>query len=118
MDYLPPRWEPALNILFASSEVSPFAKTGGLADVCGALPIELSRLGHDVAVVMPAYRQVASSGQRIEPLHVKFDVPIGNKIARGRLLKGVLPGSSVPIFFVENGDYFDRPELYRAKGED
>jgi len=45
-----------LNILFASSEVAPFAKTGGLADVCGALPVELTRLGHNVAVVMPLRR--------------------------------------------------------------
>ena len=107
-----------MNILFASSEVAPFAKTGGLADVCGALPIELARLGHNVAVVMPAYRHVQESGQPIEPLHVKFDVPIGNKIVRGRLLKSSLPGSNVPVYFVENNDYFDRPELYRVKGED
>ncbi|MEX2173408.1 MAG: glycogen synthase GlgA [Pirellulaceae bacterium] len=107
-----------MNIVFASSEVVPFAKTGGLADVCGALPIELARLGHNVAVMMPAYRQVKQSGLAIEPLGVKFDIPIGNKIVRGRLLRGVLPGSDVPIFFVEQDDYFDRPELYRQRGED
>lgn len=107
-----------MNIVFVSSEVAPFAKTGGLADVCGALPIELARLGHNVAVIMPAYRQVHESGVPIEPLPVKFDVPIGNKIVRGRLLRGMLPGSSVPIFFVENNDYYDRLELYRVKGED
>lgn len=107
-----------MNIVFASSEVAPFAKTGGLADVCGSLPAELHRLGHNVAVVMPAYRQVKNSGLPIEPLGVKFDIPIGNKIVRGRLLRGQLPGSDVPVFFVEQDDYFDRPELYRAKGED
>ena len=107
-----------MNIVFATSEVTPFAKTGGLADVCGALPIDLHRAGHNVAVLMPAYRQVKASGLPIEPLGVKFDVPIGNRIVRGRLLRGVLPGSDVPIFFVEQDDYFDRPELYRQKGED
>jgi starch synthase len=107
-----------LNIVFASSEIAPFAKTGGLADVCGSLPVELHRLGHNVAAIMPAYRQVKSSGQPIEPLGVKFDIPIGNKIVRGRLLRGQLPGSDVPVFFVEQDDYFDRPELYRSKGED
>jgi starch synthase len=110
--------EPPLNIVFASSEVAPFAKTGGLADVCGALPIDLHLAGNNVAVIMPAYRQVKSSGLPIEPLGVKFDIPIGNKIVRGRVLRGVLPGSDVPIFFVEQDDYFDRPELYRQKGED
>ena len=107
-----------MNIVFASSEIAPFAKTGGLADVCGSLPVELHRLGHNVAAIMPAYRQVKSSGQPIEPLGVKFDIPIGNKIVRGRLLRGQLPGSDVPVFFVEQDDYFDRPELYRSKGED
>ena len=90
-----------MNIVFASSEVAPFAKTGGLADVCGSLPAELHRQGHNVAVVTPAYRQVKSSGLPIEPLGVKFDIPIGNKIVRGRLLRGQLPGSDVPVFFVE-----------------
>jgi starch synthase len=107
-----------LNIVFASSEVAPFAKTGGLADVCGALPLELHRAGNNVAVVMPAYRQVKNAGLPLEALGVKFDIPIGNKIVRGRLLRGTLPGSDVPIFFVEQDDYYDRPELYRAKGED
>jgi starch synthase len=107
-----------LNIVFASSEVAPFAKTGGLADVCGALPVDLHRAGHNVAVITPAYRQAKASGQPMEPLGVKFDIPIGNKIVRGRLLRGTLPGSDVPVFFVEQDDYYDRSELYRYKGED
>ena len=76
-----------MNILFASSEVAPFAKTGGLADVCGALPVELTRLGHNVAVIMPLYRQVKNSGFPMEALNLKFDIPMGNKIVRGRLLR-------------------------------
>ncbi len=107
-----------MNIVFASSEVAPFAKTGGLADVCGSLPVDLQLAGHNVAVIAPAYRQVKECGLPIEPLGMKFDIPIGNKIVRGRLLRGVLPGSDVPIFFVEQDEYFDRPELYRQKGED
>jgi starch synthase len=107
-----------VNIVFASSEVAPFSKTGGLADVCGTLPLELHRDGHNVAVMSPAYRQVKASGQPLEPLGVKFDIPIGNKIVRGRLLRSVLPGSDVPVFFVEQDEYYDRPELYRYKGED
>jgi starch synthase len=107
-----------LNIVFATSEVAPFAKTGGLADVCGALPIDLAQAGHHTAVIAPAYRQVKSSGQQLEPLGVKFDIPIGNKIVRGRLLRSKLPGSEVPVYFVEQDDYFDRTELYRYRGED
>jgi starch synthase len=111
-------WDIALNILLASSEVVPFAKTGGLADVCGALPIELARLEHQVAVILPAYRSARRGGQPLEPTNVKFDIPIGSKIVRGQLLKSTLPDSDVPVYLVEQDDYYDRPELYRAKGED
>ena len=45
-----------MNILLAASEVVPYAKTGGLADVAGALPKALARLGHKVSVVMPRYK--------------------------------------------------------------
>jgi starch synthase len=47
-----------MKILFASSEVFPFAKTGGLADVAGALPLALKEMGHDVRVVMPKYKSI------------------------------------------------------------
>ena len=56
-----------LNILMVASEAIPFAKTGGLADVCGALPIELSRLGHKVTLMIPAYRQARGCGQPLYP---------------------------------------------------
>ncbi len=102
----------------ATSEAAPFAKTGGLADVCGALPIELAKLGHEVSVIMPAYRHVHRSGQPLEPTGIKFDVPIGNRIITGRLLRSQLPNSRVPVYLVDLPDYFDRPELYRERGED
>ncbi len=101
-----------------SSEVVPFAKTGGLADVCGALPIELARMDQQVTVMLPAYRAARQCGQTIEPTNIKFDVPIGSKIVRGQLLKSTLPDSNVPVYLIEQDDYFDRPELYRSKGED
>ncbi len=107
-----------LNIVVASSEVAPFAKTGGLADVCGALPVALSRLGHSVSVIMPAYRRIWQSGQQIETTGVHFTIQIGSKIVPGRLLRGCLPNSDVPIYFVEQTDYFDRPELYGEDGRD
>lgn len=107
-----------MNILLASSEVVPFAKTGGLADVCGTLPIELTKLGHHVTVVMPAYRIAKQCGQPISDTGVSLDIPIGNHIVEGRLLRSHLPGSDVPVLLVDQPHYFDRDELYREQGRD
>jgi starch synthase len=102
----------------ATSEAVPFAKTGGLADVCGALPIELNRLGHQVAVIMPAYRQTRYCGQPIEPLGVDFIVPIGSKMVTGHLLRSTMPGGKVPVYLVQQDQYYDRDELYNVDGKD
>lgn len=107
-----------MNVLFASSEVYPFAKTGGLADVGGALPIALQGMVDNVTVILPAFRHIYKSGLPIEELPIYFDVPVGGQIASGQLLKSYLPNSDVPIYFVKNDEYFDRPELYREAGTD
>ncbi len=107
-----------MNILLATSEAVPFAKTGGLADVSGALPIELARLGHQVAVIMPAYRQTQFCGQKIERLGLDFIVPIGSKMVSGHLSRSIMPGSKVPVYLVHQDQYFDRDQLYGSDGKD
>ncbi len=107
-----------MNIVFASSEIVPFAKTGGLADVGGALPNELARLGHKPVVFLPAYRQAMQCGQPIEPTDISFSVPVGSKVVPGRLLRSHLPDGDVPVYLVEQNEYFGRDELYRVNGED
>jgi starch synthase len=102
----------------ATSEAVPFAKTGGLADVCGALPVELEKLGHEVTLILPAYRQTRDSGLPLEETGIEFDVTIGSKVVLGRLLKSHLPHSSVPVYLVEQDQYFDRPGLYQEEGHD
>jgi starch synthase len=62
----------SLDVLMVTSEARPFAKTGGLADVCGALPLALGRLGHRVTIVLPNYRGTATDGAAGEPAHVPF----------------------------------------------
>lgn len=103
-----------MKILLATSEAVPFAKTGGLADVCGALPVELKRLGHEPAVILPAYRQTRYCGQPIEPLGISFIVPIGSKTVTGHLLRSALPGSDVPVYLVQQDQYYDRERLYQS----
>lgn len=107
-----------MKILLATSEAAPFAKTGGLADVCGALPLELERLGHQPAVIMPAYRTTMGCGAPIESLDIEFIVQIGSKTAPGHLLRSRLPNSDVPVYLVRQDEYFDRDELYRQDGQD
>ena len=107
-----------MNILFTTSEAVPFAKTGGLADVCGSLPVELARQGQLPVVIMPAYRQVFACGQPIVPTGVDYTIPIGTKQVRGSFWQSKLPDSDVPVYFVRQDDYFDRPQLYTENGGD
>jgi starch synthase len=107
-----------MNILFATAEAAPFSKTGGLGDVCGALPRELAKLGHRVSIVLPAFRQAFDAGVEIESTGVEFEIPIGQKLVPGRLLRSRLPDSDVDVYLVHKPEYFDRPQLYREHGED
>ena len=107
-----------MKILFAATEAVPFCKTGGLGDVCGALPAELAALGHDVALVIPGFRRALESGQPIEPTNEHFSIEIGGRDVAGRFLKSYLPESNVPVYLVEQQHYYNRPELYRQGGAD
>ena len=103
----------ALKILFVTPEVEPFIKVGGLADMVGALPKELAKLGHDVRIVCPAYGSVKQTGAwraRAEPL----GVDVGTVTQWARTWETVLPGSAVPVYFLENNDFFSRPEVYTS----
>lgn len=107
-----------MKILFATTEAVPFCKTGGLGDVCGSLPRELANLGHEVVLIMPAFRQSRNAGVPIEPTGISFEIPMGGKLVTGSLLRSTLPNSEVPVYLVEQNDYFDRAELYWENGED
>jgi starch synthase len=107
-----------VNVIFATSEVAPFSKTGGLADVSGSLPGALARLGHQVTVVTPAYRQVKQLGLPTETLDIELEISISSKVVTGRLLRCQLPDSGVSVILVEQDDYFDRDQLYQKDGQD
>jgi starch synthase len=101
-----------MKILLASSEVVPFSKTGGLADVCGALPGAVQPLGHEVVVFTPAYHGCYDQGVAIEPTGIELEIPIADRIVSGTLAKTHLPGNDVTVYLVEQADYFDRQGIY------
>ena len=100
-----------MRVLQVASEATPFAKTGGLADVMGGLPRALAHLGCDVTLVLPAYREVFAKGLPLEETGLAFDVPVGTRLLPARILRCRLPESRVEVLLVANDDCFDRPEL-------
>ncbi len=93
-----------LKILFASSEVYPFSKTGGLADVSAGLPIALRRLGHDVRIITPAYKFTL---EKTRSLNMRLRK---HEFSGFRLLRGSIPKAKTPVYFL------DIPELYYRNG--
>jgi starch synthase len=102
------RRDRAIRILLTASEVVGFAKTGGLADVAGALPPALAHRGHDVAVVMPLYQCARKGAVPVEQTSLRFRVPVGDRGYEGRIWQSHLPDSDVPVYLIEQPDFFDR----------
>jgi starch synthase len=103
-------------VLYLSAEVVPFAKTGGLGDVGGSLPKALAALGHDVRVVMPAYRSIETdfyAGRGgLTALPGGLLVPVRGVGVPAGVFEGRLPGSDVPIYFIAQRELYDRDSLY------
>lgn len=104
-----------LRILLAASEVVGFAKTGGLADVAGTLPAALARRGHSCAVILPLYHACRSAAD-LEPTAHVFSVPIGGQPVAGRLWRSHLPQTDVPVWLVENAEYYERDDAAAGRG--
>jgi len=106
-----------------SSEVVPFAKTGGLADVVGALATEFARLGHDVCVLLPAYRQVDALGYQVVD-YARLAVPTAQGLVEARIQERTGPHSHVTgsgrlrVLTVRHDPFFSRSGLYQEAGHD
>ena len=107
----------SLKILLAASEGHPFSKTGGLADVMGALPMALHEKNHDVRVILPKYRCVTDCKKAIEPIDIEFNIPLGSDSHKSRLAKSYL-AEKVPVYLVGNDFFFNREGIYGNQGTD
>jgi starch synthase len=106
-----------LSVWFLAPEVAPFAKTGGLADVAGALPGALKNLDVDVRVAVPLYRMVKEGDFPMQRFFSGLEVPLGNETLKCDILEtGTDQG--VPVYLFDRGDLFDRSGLYgTAQGD-
>jgi starch synthase len=108
--------EERLRVLFVTSEVTPFARTGGLGDMTAALSQVLAALGHDARLVMPLYQTVRDSGFPLTEVVTDLSVPLVTGRRTARVWQGAFPGqegpTGVPVYFIEQDDYFARPGLY------
>lgn len=106
-----------LNILLAASEVVPFAKSGGLADVTGALPKALRELGHDIRIVMPRYYIVDIQKYKLKLLEGALGIDMGIMGEMwAAVYEGRLPNSDLPIYFIDHEQFFGRKGLYDEDG--
>src|SRR5438067_2767058 len=106
-----------MKILLASSEVHPYSKTGGLADMVGALAKSLARAGHRVGVVTPLYAGIHERFSELKLLGLPLDFPLANKRVHGEVWE-LQRGEGFSIYFVDQPVFYQRPGLYQSDGVD
>ena len=101
-----------MHVVMAAAEAIPFAKTGGLADVCGTLPLKLAEQGHRCSIFIPAYKRALECGLPMVDTHISFVVDMVGRPMAARILKTTLGNGSVDVYLVDQPLYFDRDQLY------
>jgi starch synthase len=111
---------PPLRICLATSELTPLAKTGGLADVSAALAAYLHASGHDVRVLMPRYSSIDSDNLEIVPVAYLQNMPmrLGNHEGRYFVDTTFLPGTDLPIYLLRYPEFYERGSIYTNDGDE
>lgn len=104
-----------MKILMVTSETVPFAKTGGLADAVSALALNLAKQGHDVRIVMPRYYKIDRS--KLKPIDAPLAVAAGQEETWVKVYESNLPGSKVPVYFIDHEQSYGRDGIYGTKSE-
>ncbi|HKI68551.1 MAG TPA: glycogen/starch synthase, partial [Verrucomicrobiae bacterium] len=106
-----------MRILLASSEVHPYSKTGGLADMAGALGKTLAQAGHRVGIVTPLYRGIRDRFPGIKRLDWWLELPLGDHRIQGEVWS-LEASKGLTIYFIGKPEFFDRAQLYQEGGAD
>jgi len=101
-----------MKVLFVTSECTPLAKVGGLADVAGSLPPALRKLGLDVFIALPFYGFISREDKSLKPLSKDLKINFDGKEESFSLWQTLLPGSRVPVLLIENDKYFGGKSVY------
>jgi starch synthase len=96
-----------MKILIASPEAVPYIKTGGLADVAGALCREFRKMDHEARIVLPLYKKIKEGGTPLLDTNIVINVPVGDRIVGGSIFS-----DTASNIFIECDEFFSRPELY------
>jgi starch synthase len=106
-----------MKILMISSEGPPLLRSGALADVLEALPRELKKRGHEVALALPFYREIrANSQNEVRTTRVSIKISLGRKKHTAEILECFTP-SGLQVFLIKCDEFFDRAELYAEHGD-
>ena len=100
-----------MKILLASSEVHPYSKTGGLADMVGALGKALARAGHEACIVTPLYRSIRQRFPALRPADWQFDLPLGAQRVQAQLWSLEVE-NGLTVYFVDQPEFYQRAGLY------
>jgi starch synthase len=106
-----------MKILLASSEVHPYSKTGGLADMVGSLAKSLARAGHRVGVVTPLYRGIRERFPQLQRLDLPMELPLGAQQVRAETWR-LQPINGLAVYFVDQPAFYGRADLYQEEGAD
>ena len=106
-----------MKILLASSEVYPYSKSGGLADMVGALAKFLARAGDQVGLVTPLYRGIRDRFAGVEPFDWKLDLPMGGPRVQAKV-RVCRQADGTTIYFIDHPAYYERADMYGERGTD
>ncbi len=106
-----------MRLLLASSEVHPYSKSGGLADMVAALAKALGRAGHQVGLVTPLYRGIREKFPALRRMDYFLEVPLGNATVSAEVWT-LEPSAGVTVYFIDHPEFYDRPGLYNEKNRD